>query len=55
MTPGKRASQCGDVLVAIYRYEDWNLASFKAVSPNNVQAFACHSDYQFANIQYTMS
>ena len=53
MIPCKRARQCVDVLVAIYRYEDWELASFTAVSPNNVQAIACHNDHQFANIQYT--
>ena len=55
MIPGKRASQCADVLVSIYIYEDWQLVSFKAVSPNNVKAIAWCNDYQFANIQYTMS
>ena len=54
MIPRKRASQCADVLVAIYRYEDWQLVSFKAVSLINVKAIAWCNDYQFANIQYTM-
>ena len=55
MIPCERASQCADVLVAIYRYEDWQLASFKVVSPNDAQAIAWCNDYQFDNIQYTIS
>ena len=38
MIPCKRASQYADVLVAICRYEDWQLVSFKSVSQNNAQS-----------------
>ena len=51
----KRASEREDVLVAIYRYEDWQLVSFKVVSPNNVKAIAWFDYYEVVNIPYTMS